>query len=96
MSSIGISRDAIVHPGKHIKLLLEAQKLSPESFARRIDVPEQYIAAVLNGTADITESCAQKIEATFGVSADFWMRLQRKYNTEVLAFEELSAFGGNL
>ncbi|SDY06214.1 addiction module antidote protein, HigA family [Flavobacterium degerlachei] len=72
-----------VHPGAILKMeLVEGRKLSVSEISKMLDTTETNISKILNGYASISHNMALKIEAVFGVSAAFFMRLQATYDLE--------------
>ena len=69
------------HPGE---LLLE-EFLSPMSITQRdlanaIHVPYQRVNEIINGKRGITPSTALRLAKFFGMTEDFWMNLQLRYD----------------
>jgi len=72
---------APTHPGE--MLLEEFVKpvgLTQRNLADAIHVPYQRINEVINGRRGITPSTALRLSKFFGVSADFWMNLQLRWD----------------
>ena len=72
---------APTHPGE---MLLE-EFLNPMGFTQRdlanaIHVPYQRINEVINGRRGVTPSTALRLSKFFGVSPDFWMNLQLRWD----------------
>ena len=69
------------HPGE---MLLE-EFLSPMSITQRdlanaIHVPYQRVNEIINGKRGITPSTALRLAKFFGMTEDFWMNLQLRYD----------------
>ena len=69
------------HPGE---MLLE-EFLGPMGFTQRelanaINVPYQRVNEIINGRRGITPSTALRLAKAFGVSADFWMNMQLRWD----------------
>ena len=69
------------HPGE---MLLE-EFLNPMGFTQRdlsdaIHVPYQRINEIINGRRGVTPSTALRLSKFFGVSPDFWMNLQLRWD----------------
>jgi addiction module HigA family antidote len=65
-------------------MLLE-EFLKPMGFTQReladaIHVPYQRVNEIINGRRGITPSTALRLSKFFGVSADFWMNLQLRWD----------------
>ena len=72
---------APTHPGE---MLLE-EFLNPMGFTQRdladsIHVPYQRINEIINGRRGVTPSTALRLSKFFGVSPDFWMNLQLRWD----------------
>ncbi len=59
---------------------LKPMGLSQRELADAIHVPYQRINEVINGRRGITPSTALRLSKFFGVSADFWMNLQLRWD----------------
>ena len=73
-----------VHPG----LVLQDEFLTPlgisqAGLARNITVPPKRINDVVKGRRGITGDIALRLARYFGVSAQFWMNLQTRYDLDV-------------
>lgn len=69
------------HPGE---MLLE-EFLKPMGFTQRelaeaIHVPYQRVNEIINGRRGVTPSTALRLAKFFGVSPDFWMNLQLRWD----------------
>lgn len=76
-----------VHPGE--MLLEEFMKplgLSANKLAMDLHVPVTRIADIIHERRGITGETALRLGRYFGVGADFWMNLQRRY--ELLVAED--------
>ena len=69
------------HPGE---ILLEEflipMGLSQRALAQAIHVPYQRVNELINGRRGMTPSTALRLAKFFGVSADFWMKLQLRWD----------------
>jgi addiction module HigA family antidote len=68
-----------IHPGEHLAEALEALDMSAAELARQIDVPTNRITGILNGRRAITGDTALRLGHWFGMSAEFWLNLQKLY-----------------
>lgn len=68
-----------IHPGKHLAEALEETGLSAAEFARQIAVPTNRITSILNGQRAISADTALRLGHWFGMSAEFWLNLQKLY-----------------
>ena len=73
-----------LHPGE--MLLEEFMKplgLSSNALARALGVPPNRISQIVAGARDLTAETALRVEIYFGMPADFWVDLQRRYDIDV-------------
>jgi addiction module HigA family antidote len=71
---------AAIHPGEHLAEELEVLDMSAAELARKIDVPTNRVAQILNGTRAISDDTALRLAHFFGTSAQFWLNLQSLYD----------------
>jgi len=62
---------------------LEPDSLSLNRLARDLDVPTGRLSQIVNGKRAITADTALRLEKYFGVSAQFWLNLQSRYDLKV-------------
>jgi addiction module HigA family antidote len=73
-----------IHPGEILSCeFLEAKGISQSQLARAIHVPPRRINEICLGKRGITPDTALRLGRYFGVSAEFWMNLQQRYDLEV-------------
>lgn len=77
-----------VHPGEHLREFLEEYGISQYRLAKDIRVPARRINEIVHGKRAITADSALRLGRYFGVSAQFWMNLQVRYEL-ACAIEEL-------
>jgi antitoxin HigA-1 len=69
------------HPGEMLlEEFLNPMALSQRNLAQAIDVPYQRINEIVNGRRGITPSTALRLAQFFGMSPDFWMNLQQRWD----------------
>jgi addiction module HigA family antidote len=72
---------APTHPGEMLlEEFLKPMGLSQAELANAIHVPYQRVNEIINGRRGITPSTALRLAKFFGVSPDFWMNLQLKWD----------------
>lgn len=70
-----------IHPGEILKMeLIHERKLTVSKIAELLEATDLEVYDILNGNSKIYLSMALKIEAVFGGSADFFIRLQNNYD----------------
>ncbi|HWE05144.1 MAG TPA: HigA family addiction module antitoxin [Rhizomicrobium sp.] len=77
-----------IHPGEHLAEALDELGLSAAEFARQIDVPTNRITGVLRGQRAITADTALRFGHWFGMSAEFWLNLQKQYELRLAEKEK--------
>ena len=79
---------APTHPGEMLlEEFLKPMDLTQRDLAAAIHVPYQRVNEIINGRRGITPSTALRLAKYFGVSPDFWMNLQLRWD---LYFTQLS------
>jgi antitoxin HigA-1 len=69
------------HPGEMLlEGFLQPMSLSQRELAAAIHVPYQRINEIVNGRCGMTPSTALRLGKFFGMSADFWMNLQLRWD----------------
>lgn len=69
------------HPGEMLlEEFLIPMGLSQRELAKAIHVPYQRVNELVNGRRGMTPSLALRLAKYFGVSADFWMNLQLRWD----------------
>ena len=83
------------HPGEMLlEEFLIPMGLTQRQLADAIHVPYQRINELVNGRRGITPSTALRLAKFFGMSPDFWMNLQLRwdlYHTQHAEVKELKA-----
>jgi antitoxin HigA-1 len=77
------------HPGEMLlEEFLQPMNLSQRELAEALHVPYQRINEIVNGRRGITPSTALRLAKFFGMSADFWMNLQLRWDLYFAQKEE--------
>ena len=80
-----------IHPGEILsEEFLIPMRISQSQLARDINVPPRRINEICLGKRRITPDTALRMGHYFGISAEFWMNLQQRYDLE-RARDELEA-----
>jgi len=79
----GIIGRCAIHPGEHLAEELRELTMSAAESARRLSVPTNCIAGILNGRRAITEDMALRLGQFFGMTPDFWLNLQSLYDLQI-------------
>lgn len=73
-----------VHPGHILGEELKERGISQKEFARRIGMQPSHLSALIHGMRNFTPAVAAKVESGLeGISADFWMRMQKSYIRDI-------------
>ena len=69
------------HPGEMLRQeFLEPMQISQRELADAIHVPYQRVNELVNLKRGVTPSTALRLAKFFGVSADFWLNLQIRWD----------------
>jgi addiction module HigA family antidote len=72
---------APTHPGEMLlEEFLIPMGLTQRQLAQAIHVPYQRVNELVNGRRGVTPGTALRLAKFFGVSADFWMNLQLRWD----------------
>jgi len=77
-----------IHPGTILADELAELNMSPAQLARELHVPANRIYQLLAGKRAMTADTALRLQQWLGVSAGFWMNLQKRYELD-LATEQI-------
>ncbi|MGZ8846475.1 MAG: HigA family addiction module antitoxin [Pyrinomonadaceae bacterium] len=83
------------HPGEMLREeFLSPMEIDERGLSESIHVPCQYIKEIIADQKSITPSIALRLAKYFGMSPDFWMNLQLRwdlYQTQQAESEDLDA-----
>lgn len=70
-----------VHPGAVLREdILKEMQISVTRAAKELNVSRKQLSEVVNEAAAISAEMAVRLEKGFGVSAEFWLDMQKKYD----------------
>ena len=73
-----------IHPGKILlEEFLEPMGVSQYRLAKDTSVPPRRINEIVHGKRSITADTALRLGIFFGMSAQFWLNLQNRYDLDV-------------
>ena len=72
-----------MHPGEHLAEFLDEMGISQYRLAHDISVPPRRINEIVKGKRAVTADTALRLGRYFGMSAQFWMNLQDRFELEV-------------
>jgi len=78
-----------IHPGEILKTeFLEPLKMRGEELAKNIGVKKSVIRELVAEKRSMTVDLAYRLYFYFGVSAEYWLNFQKKYDLET--YQELA------
>lgn len=82
------------HPGEMLREeFLIPMNLTQKELADSIRVPYQRINEIVSGKRGVTPSTALRLAKYFGMSADFWLNLQIKFDLYLAQKKEKQVLG---
>ena len=70
-----------VHPGAILREdILKEMDLSITKAAAGLEISRKQLSEIVNETSSISAEMAVRLEQGFGVSAEFWLDMQKKYD----------------
>ena len=73
-----------IHPGEILmEEFLEPMRISQYRLAKDISVPPRRINEIVHGKRSITADTALRLGKFFGISAQFWLNLQTRFDLEI-------------
>jgi addiction module HigA family antidote len=72
-----------IHPGEILADELVELNKTPTELARELYVPANRISQLIAGKRAMTADTALRLERRLGVSAAFWMNLQKRYELDL-------------
>ena len=72
-----------IHPGEILADELAELDKNPTALARELHIPANRITQLVAGKRSMTADTALRLEKWLGVSASFWMNLQKRYELDV-------------
>src|SRR3954452_17631418 len=72
-----------IHPGEILAGELEELDMTAAQLARELHVPANRIYQLVAGKRSMTAATALRLEQWLGVSAQFWLNLQKSYELDV-------------
>lgn len=68
-----------IHPGIILGEELDEIGISAAELARQLKIPANHISQIITGRRNITADTALRLGKWFGMSAVFWLNLQKSY-----------------
>jgi len=76
-----------IHPGEVLGEELTELGVSPAELARELHVPSNRLYQLISGKRAMTADTAIRLECWLGVSAGFWLNLQKQYELDIAIAE---------
>jgi len=73
-----------IHPGEHLKELIEALEITHTEFSERLGISEKSLDEIVNAKVGISIEIAAKLSKMFGNSTAYWVNLQTNYEESIL------------
>ncbi len=73
-----------IHPGEILADELVELGKTPTALARELHIPANRISQLIAGKRAMTADTALRLEKWLGVSASFWLNLQKRYELDTL------------
>lgn len=74
-----------IHPGAIFREdILKELNLTVTEAAKALDVSRKQLSEIVNERSAITAEMAVRIQQVFGVAAEFWLDLQKKYEVHLV------------
>lgn len=68
-------------PAETVEELFSERRIGRETLARSLNLSETQYKKFRAGDLPISKTMSVRLEAVFGVSADFWLRLENQYRS---------------
>ncbi|MFD2824534.1 HigA family addiction module antitoxin [Lacinutrix iliipiscaria] len=89
MTDLQLKRTLLSCPGDSIQEHIDFIGMSQAELAERLGRSIPKLNELIKGKAPITKETATKLEYVLGVSANFWLNLERNYQDELLEIEQM-------
>jgi len=88
MSNIKLTPEMVpgnaTHPGTLLKEELEVRKIKQVAFSKSIGIAANVLSELINGKRNITPAIALKLESALSIDAEYWMRLQIRFEIDTI------------
>ncbi len=78
------------HPGELVKDELEARKITQNDFSKKTKISPTITNEIIKGKRRVSIDMAIKLEKFFGISAETWLNLQKRYD-KITAYHKYEA-----
>lgn len=73
------------------KRILKQHEISIADAAKHLHMSRKQVSLFVNGKSDVSISLAKKLEISTGVSAGFWLNIQKSYDLYVARNDKVEA-----
>lgn len=73
---------APIHPGEHLREILEELGISRSLLAQAVGIPLPQIDDMASGSRPVTADAALRIGKALAMTPEFWLNLQRMYDLD--------------
>ena len=77
-----------IPPGETIREQLDIKQMTQKEFSHRMGITEKHISRLINGKVELTSEMALKLELVLGLSASFWLNLEKMYRENLARVEQ--------
>ena len=89
MTDLQVKKSLLSCPGDSIQEHIDYIGMSQAELAERMGRSVPKLNELIKGKAPITKETATKLEYVLGVTASFWLKLERAYQDELLEIEQM-------
>ena len=75
------------HPGYYIKDMIEAEGMSQDELAKRLQTSSKNVSDLLKGKINLTDEMALRLSIVFGTSVSMWLNLNKGFIEEKLEID---------
>jgi len=88
MNNILLTPDIIpaeaFHPGEFINDEIKARKITQRKLSELMNIPTNLVKSLIYGRCNISADLALKLEKALEINAEYWMRLQVRYEIDTI------------
>jgi HTH-type transcriptional regulator/antitoxin HigA len=89
MDTLALKKSLLSTPGDTIQEQIDYIGMSQAELAERMGRSVSKLNELIKGKAPVTKETAVKLEYVLGIDASFWLNLEKNYQEELLAIEQL-------
>ena len=89
LSELKAKKQLLTPPGETILETIENLGISQTELGERLGKTKAKTSNLINGKTIITNETATKLEMVLGISASFWLNLEKEYQDEIVEIEKL-------